>query len=243
LVAVAASAAVNSCSAALSCCWLAAAEAGREAPTLVLPEVLLATALLETAFPEAGFAEEALVVEVLVVEVLTAAAFAAGGLRVRVTLLEATAGVSAVLGSAAALDFELALAAESFGLLREAFGFASTLTPAPEREATVRISWSGFLDLTAATGLIRTTEESRGGREKGGRKRRRGGFEVLLHGNDAPRLGKASVETLPVRQQIEIETGPSASQNTINQTKRQGSTRMPMQGCQGRSQTGRLDGG
>jgi len=39
----------------------------------------------------------------------------------------------------------LALAAESFGLLREAFGFASTLTPAPKGKRTVRIFWSGFL--------------------------------------------------------------------------------------------------
>jgi len=53
-------------------------------------------------------------VEVLVVEVLTAQPSPSGGLRLRVHLVRGHGrGSSAVLGSAAALDFELGLGCES----------------------------------------------------------------------------------------------------------------------------------
>jgi len=65
---------------------------------------------------------------------------------------------------------------------------------------------------------------------------------VLLHGNDATKVGKASVETTPVRQQIEIEiTDRSASQKHNQQTQ---TTRI-RHGCQcrvsGRSHDWELD--
>jgi len=104
------------------------------APTLwVLPEGLAGKpALPGTAFPESGFAEEALVVEVfLVVECFDAAAFAAGGLRVRrQPVWRPRQGVSAVWARLPPWTSSWPLSCGNpFGLLREAFGFASTLPP------------------------------------------------------------------------------------------------------------------
>jgi len=91
------------CSGARSCCGSQAAEAGREAPTLVLRS-LAGNRLTGNRFSEARFAEEALVWRFCGRRKFL---IRLGSLRLRRltgarTLLEGQAGVSAVLGSAAA---------------------------------------------------------------------------------------------------------------------------------------------
>jgi len=183
------------------------------------------------AFPEGWLSGGGLVVEGFVVEVFDGGSLRRRrGLRVRRHLVEATAGVSAVLGlRLPALDSSC-LGCGIFADFVKAFRLASTLTPAPKGEATVENFPVGLgLGFDGGDRTIeQQQEESRGGKgRKGGRETpARWVSKLLLHRHDAPSWGRPFSRDTPGRRLTSTDRDLETDRRPLRDTNQQTNDRI-----------------